>query len=114
MHQRILRLSEDGETLTGRDVLQDKAGRKAEQGFAVRWHLHPGVQASLSQGGRTALLRTPSGCGWRLRVDNAAVALESSIYCGDAHPRRTLQIRTSGETTNGNAVVNWSVTRERK
>ena len=110
MHNRILRLSEDGELLTGYDVLQGKSGHP----FVLRWHLHPGVQVSLSQGGQTALLRTASGGGWRLRVEGGALALESSIYCGDAHPRRTMQIKTASVTQNGETVVNWSLTRERK
>jgi uncharacterized heparinase superfamily protein len=107
---RILRLSGDGETLAGRDILQGKAGRE----FTIRWHLHPTVQVSLSQGGQTALLRTPSGGGWRLRVESGNLSLESSIYCGNAAPRRTMQIKTSGITEMGDTVVTWSLTRERK
>jgi uncharacterized heparinase superfamily protein len=114
MHHRILRLSGDGEILTGRDILESKAGGKAGREFTLRWHLHPGVQASLSQGGQTALLRTASGSGWRLRVENATLALESSIYCGTTQPRRTMQIKTTGITTGGNSVVTWSLMRERK
>ncbi|MDR3450808.1 MAG: heparinase II/III family protein [Alphaproteobacteria bacterium] len=114
MHHRILRLSGDGETLAGRDILQGAAGRGGGKEFTIRWHLHPGVQASLSQGGQTALLRTPSGGGWRLRVENGTLGLESSIYCGSATPRRTMQVKTSSLTNNGDTVTTWSLTRERK
>ena len=110
MHHRILRLSEDGEILSGRDMLQGQAGHP----FVLRWHLHPNVQVSLSQGGQTALLRTPSGSGWRLRLEGGALALEPSIYCGDAHPRRTMQIKTASLTREGDTVIKWSLTRERK
>ena len=110
IHHRVLRLSGDGEMLSGRDILQGKAGRE----FTVRWHLHPGVQASLSHGGQTALLRTASGGGWRLRVENALLALESSVYCGQATPRRTMQIKCSGITEAGDTGLTWSLTRERK
>ena len=109
-HHRILRLSGDGETLTGRDILQGKAGHE----FAIRWHLHPGVQVSLSQGEQTALLRTASGGGWRLRIENGSLGLESSIYCGGTIPHRTMQIKTNGITQGGDTVVTWSLSRERK
>ncbi|MGB9154582.1 MAG: heparinase II/III-family protein, partial [Alphaproteobacteria bacterium] len=110
MHHRILRLSGDGEVLTGRDTLQGKPGHP----FTLRWHLHPDVQASLSHGGQTALLRTASGGGWRLRVENATLALESSIYGGSAIPRRTMQIKASAVTDMNETAVTWSLTRERK
>lgn len=109
-HSRVLKLSSDGEILKGRDLLQGKAGCA----FALRWHFHPSVTVSLSQGGQTALLRTPSGSGWRLRVEKGTLALEPSIYCGEALPRRTMQIKLTGITRNKDTVVNWSVTRERK
>lgn len=110
MHHRILRLSGDGESLTGRDILQGKGGAE----FTLRWHLHPDVLVSLSQGGQTALLRTASGSGWRLRVENESLGLESSIYCGNAVPRRTMQLKTSSIMRAGETVVTWSLTRERK
>lgn len=109
-HNRILRLSGDGETLAGREIIQGREGRE----FTIRWHLHPSVQVSLSQGNQTALLRTPSGSGWRLRVERAQLALEPSIYCGTMPPRRTMQIKTSALTDSGDTIVTWSLTRERK
>ncbi|MDE2029064.1 MAG: heparinase II/III family protein [Alphaproteobacteria bacterium] len=108
-HHRMLRLSGDGETLAGRDILQGKGGRE----FSLRWHLHPGVQAALSEGG-TALLRTPSGGGWRLRVEGKPVAIETSVYCGGPAPRRTLQAKISSITNAGDTAVTWGLTRERK
>jgi uncharacterized heparinase superfamily protein len=114
VHNRILRLSGDGETLMGREILQSKPGGKAGRDYAVRWHLHPGVQVSLSHGGQTALLRTPLGTGWRLRIENETLGLESSVYCGNAAPRRSMQIKATGVTQEGDTFVTWSLTRERK
>ncbi len=109
-HTRILKLSSDGDVLKGREVLQGRGGCA----FTVRWHLHPSVKASLSQGGQTVLLRAPSGSGWRLRLEKGMLGLESSIYCGQTVPRRTMQIKASGITAAKDTVVNWSLTRERK
>src|SRR5262249_46944435 len=87
-HHRILSLSQDGEELRGCDMMAGAAGRN----FSLRWHLHPLVQASLAQSGQAALLRTPSGTGWRLRIEHGELGLEPSIYCGSGTPRRSLQL----------------------
>ncbi len=109
-HTRALQLSADGDTLSGRDALQ---GRKARP-FTLRWHLHPTVQVSLSQGGQTALLRTASGSGWKLKVDKGRLGLESSIYCGSSVPRRTMQIKLTDVTSVEDTIVTWTLARERK
>jgi uncharacterized heparinase superfamily protein len=123
-HQRFLGLSADGDELRGRDVLIGNPGRA----FALRWHLHPSVQASLTQSGQTALLRMPSGIGWRMHVEGFDLALEPSVYCGSGSPRRSLHLKVSGHTglpspkrSSGFAQAGgtetslvWSLTREKK
>jgi len=98
-----------GDALHGREDMTGAAGH----GFALRWHLHPNVQASLGQGGQTALVRSGSGAGWRLRVEGVPLTLESSIYCGSGAPRRSLQIKAAGTTQGDATVVSWSFTREK-
>ena len=110
MHQRILELSGDGEVLRGRDVMEGPAGHN----FTLRWHLHPAIQVSLAQSGQAALLRTPSGAGWRLRIESGELGLEPSIYCGTGTPRRTMQLKAYGVTSAPQSVVGWSLTREKK
>ncbi|MDP9126694.1 MAG: heparinase II/III family protein [Pseudomonadota bacterium] len=110
VHQRLLALVADGDSLHGRDVLSGASGRN----FALRWHLHPLVQASLAQSGQTALLRTPSGNGWRFKIDRGELGLEPSIYCGDGMPRRTLQLKVSGHTDDAQTVMGWTLVREKK
>lgn len=110
VHQRLLSLSEDGEELRGKETVIGKAGYE----IAVRWHLHPAVQALLSQGGSTALLRTDAGAGWRLRVSTGDLALESSVYCGSDQQRRSMQLKLSCQTNSDPFVIDWSLTREKK
>ncbi len=113
-YHRTLSLSTEGEELRGREVLSGSTGRD----FTLRWHLHPGVQASLVHGGQAALLRLPSGSGWRLRVEplrsGGDLGLESSIYCGGLAPRRTLQLKLSGRTSDDPTIIVWRLTREKK
>jgi uncharacterized heparinase superfamily protein len=109
-HKRILELSGDGDELRGRDILDGVSGVS----FTLRWHLHPAVQASISHSGQTALLRTASGAGWRLRVASGKLDLEQSIYCGGGGPRRSMQLKVTGVTETPITEVTWSLAREKK
>ncbi len=107
---RLLTLSADGELLQGREILQGPPGIA----FSLRWHLHPSVQVSIIQDGSAALLRTPSGMGWRLSLltDRARLELEPSIYAGIDPPRQTWQIKSIGVTNGRATIVPWQLTRE--
>jgi uncharacterized heparinase superfamily protein len=109
VHRRTLYLAVTGEDLRGEDRLEGTAGRS----FVIRFHVHPTVQVSVTQGGSAAFLRGPSGTGWRLRVSGAAVSLADSVYLGGrGDPRRTHQILLSGETGPEGAKVKWALQRE--
>jgi uncharacterized heparinase superfamily protein len=112
VHQRILTLMESGESLIGEERL---SGSSSPAQFAVRFHLHPAVQASLTQDGQAVLLRLPGGAGWRFRFEGpAALALEQSIYSPDGVThRRTMQLVLHGETS-GPMQLHWKFGREKK
>jgi len=81
----------------------------------VRFHLHPSVQASLSQSGDTVLLRLPRGDGWRFHARGAELRLQPSIYLGLAGAvRRSQQIVLGGSVGAGVATVKWAMKREAK
>jgi uncharacterized heparinase superfamily protein len=107
---RQLFLAEDGEDLRGEDRLSGKPG----QSFAIRFHLHPQVQASLTQDGSAALLRLSSGVGWRLRAQGAVLSLAESIYLGTGEIRKTQQVVLQGHVGTQGATVKWAVRREGK
>ena len=107
MHKRRLYLAADGGDLRGEDALSGSAGRK----FAVRFHLHPLVQASPVQGGSAVLLRLPGGVGWRFRAQGGPISVQESIYLGGGAPKRTDQIVITGATERDGAVVKWAFTR---
>ena len=107
MHRRRLYLAESGDDLRGEDMVELPAGT-AVPAFAIRFHLHPGVVASLLQDESAALLRLPSGVGWKIRAKGARVALEESVYLG-GEPRRSSQVVLFAE--DGEASVQWAITR---
>ena len=111
IHHRRLFLAESGDDLRGEDRLEglDQGARD----FALRFHLHPGVQANLLQTGDSVLLRLPKGGGWRLRLRGATLGLEEGVYFGErGQPRRCSQIVATGRTDAGGATVKWALQRE--
>jgi uncharacterized heparinase superfamily protein len=103
VHKRSLYVSGDGEDLRGEDTLSGRGSRV----FTARFHLHPGVQASVIQSGAAVLLKLPGGQGWQFRATGGTLRLDESVYCGDGEPRRTEQIVVLGRIDGGGAVVKW-------
>ncbi len=97
-HQRSLYVDSSGEDIRGEDlILQEGGGKRPPRGYALRFHLHPSVQASLVQNGSAVLLRPPGGVGWRLRAEGGTVSLAESIYLGAGDEmRRSEQVVVSG------------------
>jgi uncharacterized heparinase superfamily protein len=106
IHNRRLYLSESGEDLRGEDVIE----AEQPQPFTIRFHLHPAVTASAQQDNGAVLLRLPSGQGWRLRAEGAAISVQESVYFGLPEPRRAEQIVLSGHQ-DGPQAVKWAITR---
>ncbi|MBN42901.1 MAG: hypothetical protein CL573_05365 [Alphaproteobacteria bacterium] len=115
VHERRIYMAVDGDDIRGEDLLKrvesaDKVRRAT--GFALRFHLHPAVRASLVQNGSSVLLRLPSGAGWRLITEGDTVSLAESIYLGESEEvRRSEQIVISGALKGGTvaARVKWAL-----
>ena len=117
IHRRRLFLDAAGDDLRGEDTLVRTGGAvRPPHGYAIRFHLHPSVQASLVQNGAAALLRLPSGAGWRLRTQGGTLSLAESIYLGHAgEMRRSEQVVVSGALSGEGAdeaiSVKWALQR---
>jgi uncharacterized heparinase superfamily protein len=107
IHRRRLYLGESGEDVRGEDSIE----AAVPQPFAIRFHLHPTVDASLQQDGTGVLLRTPAGTGWVFRAEGAKLALEESIYAGGGEPRRSEQVVLSGTPADGPCLVKWAISK---
>ena len=122
LHRRQLYVSAGGDDIRGEDSLAVETDpltghpkpAARTHAFAIRFHLHPGVRASLTQDASAILLRLAGGAGFRFLAKGAAMALEESIYFGDGMFRRTLQIVLTGQTTPDGIGVRWSLKREVK
>jgi uncharacterized heparinase superfamily protein len=101
IHERTLQLAADGTRLDGEDLFKPAAGDAfppaAKDQFAVRFHLHPTVKASLLNDGQGALLVLPNRDVWTFTAYQTKVEVEESAYlAGPDGPRRAAQIVIHG------------------
>ena len=106
VHRRRLYMAESGEDIRGEDAVE----APEKLAYAVRFHLHPAVSATLQPDGESAMLRLPSGGQWRLRAEGAQLVLEESLYLGGPEPRPSQQVVLTG-TADGAQQVKWAITR---
>jgi uncharacterized heparinase superfamily protein len=93
----------------GEDQLVGKGGNS----FAVRFHLHPGVQVSITQNGQAALMKLAKGSFWRMRVQGGELALAESAAIGaGGKVRRTQQLVIMGAIDSDKTEVKWLIQRE--
>lgn len=108
-HRRRFYLSADGEDLRGEDILTGGGGRA----FTLRFHLHPRVQVSLAQNAAAALLRLPSGAGFRLRASGGRLGLGEAVYLGrQGEMKRTQHVSVTGTLAEGETILKWALRRE--
>ncbi len=112
-HRRRLFLNDQGHDLRGEDMLTSSVTPTHPLQVAIRFHIHPRVMVSLTQGGEEALLRLPTGIGWRFHQNGGMMALEDSIYLGHGgKPRKTKQLVIYAEVCEENFKVRWALQRE--
>jgi uncharacterized heparinase superfamily protein len=113
IHQRTLALSGDGKELKGEDALSPASAKRkpTDTEFAIRFHLAPKTEVSLTADGGGALLRIEGGALWQFRVRGGALSLDDSIWVdGDARPFAAQQLVVSGRVA-GAATIGWTFKR---
>jgi len=124
-YMRRIEMSVDGraiwseETLaaitdTEQDTFRDALARTGLGGirYALRFHLHPDVDAAIDLGGTAVSLALKSGEIWVLRYEGAAdLAIEASVYLekGRLKPRATKQVVLSGAAFDYATRIRWSL-----
>ncbi|MCU0801278.1 MAG: heparinase II/III family protein [Rhodobacteraceae bacterium] len=125
IHARTLTLSADGRHLDGDDklsattpVMRDRfaavIGRTGLTGlrFAIRFHLHPDVDATLDMGGHAVSLALKSGEIWVFRHQGPArLSLQPSVYLerGRLKPRPAEQIVLESHTADLETRIGWTL-----
>jgi uncharacterized heparinase superfamily protein len=112
-HRRRLLLTDQGHDLRGEESLTCSVGLGRPVEVAIRFHLHPKVLVSVTQGGHEALLRLPGGAGWRFFHNGGGLELDSSLYLGQgSRPRKTHQLVIHGTMESDHALIKWALQRE--
>ena len=104
IHRRRFYVAASGEDIRGEDLVE----AREPQPFAVRFHLHPAVKASMQ--GEGVLMRLPGGGSWQLRADGAPLTLEESVYLGGTDVKRTEQVVLASRADQPQQV-RWAFTR---
>jgi uncharacterized heparinase superfamily protein len=110
VHQRQLTLAADGRELRGQDLLtlQGRRRRAEPIPYAVRFHLHPDVEAATTADGQGALLRVRGRTVWQFRCRGGRLAIEDSLWIdGDAGLRETSQLVVGGESPADGTAIAW-------
>ncbi|WDI30471.1 heparinase II/III family protein [Hyphococcus flavus] len=114
-YTRRLYLSAGGADLRGEETL-DGLETKELQAAVWRFHLHPGVKASLARDKKSVILLLPNKEGWRFKSNCPELTLEKSVYCGLlGAPAASEQIVISARQFNldgiGRLNVKWALKR---
>ncbi|HEU0311575.1 MAG TPA: heparinase II/III family protein [Sphingomicrobium sp.] len=114
VHQRRLSLGNDGKEVRGEDRLIARGRKKIRESvaFAIRFHLAPGVEATMTADGMGAILRSTGAPPWNFRCRGAMLQVEDSLFVdGRGHAVPTLQLVVVGELSAIGGEIAWQFRR---
>ena len=112
LHKRLIYMNDLGDDIRGEDILEQPGtvDKPVSIPYSIRFHLHPNVSAALSAGGDVILLELTNGERWKFRFGGAKVAIEDSLYFGDAGKvSQCRQIHLTGDTDGPLTTILWSL-----
>jgi uncharacterized heparinase superfamily protein len=113
-HKRSLMLGNDGKELRGADQLIARGRRKIREAapYAVRFHLAPGVEATITADGMGAILRSKGAPPWNFRCRGGNLAVEESLWIdGRGRAQGTSQLVIIGEVSALGGEIGWAFRR---
>ncbi len=114
IHKRRLSLGNDGKEVRGEDKLIAKGRRKIRESapYAIRFHLAPGVEPTVTADGMGAILRSPAAPPWNFRCRGAMLTVEESLVVdGRGRPRQSSQLVVVGEISALGGEIAWQFRR---
>ena len=115
VHHRQLFVDASGLDFRGEDSFEiDDNQFDQAVPFAIRFHLHPSVRATISRDGASAMLLLANKTGWRFSARGGQLKLEDSIYLPEGgRVRKTSQLVLRGVVGRPDKVV-WAFKRIEK
>ena len=114
IHKRSLMLGNDGKELRGADQLIARGRKKIREAapYAVRFHLAPGVEPTITADGMGAILRSRDAPPWNFRCRGGNLTSEESLWVdGRGKPQRTSQLVIVGEVSALGGEIGWTFRR---
>ena len=114
VHKRSLMLGNDGKELRGADQLTPKGRKRIRESaaYAVRFHLAPGVEATITADGMGAILRSKGAPPWNFRCRGGNLVGEESLWIdGRGRPLPTTQLVIVGEVSALGGEIGWQFRR---
>jgi uncharacterized heparinase superfamily protein len=114
IHKRSLMLGNDGKELRGADQLIAKGRKKIRESgpYSVRFHLAPGVEATITADGMGAILRSKGAPPWNFRCRGGNLTVEESLWInGRGQALRTSQLVIVGEVSALGGEIGWQFRR---
>jgi uncharacterized heparinase superfamily protein len=114
VHKRSLMLGNDGKELRGADQLIPRGRKKIRESapYAVRFHLAPGLEATITADGMGAILRSKGAPPWNFRCRGGNLATEESLWIdGRGQPHPTSQLVIVGEVSALGGEIGWTFRR---
>ncbi|MEA3066915.1 MAG: hypothetical protein QOK41_322 [Sphingomonadales bacterium] len=114
IHKRSLMLGNDGKELRGADQLTPQGRKKVRESapYGVRFHLAPGVEATVTADGMGAILRSRGAPPWNFRCRGGNLAVEESLWIdGRGQPQPTIQLVIVGEVSALGGEIGWQFRR---
>jgi uncharacterized heparinase superfamily protein len=114
VHKRSLMLGNDGKELRGADQLIAKGRKKIRESapYAVRFHLAPGIEVTITADGMGAILRSKGAPPWNFRCRGGSLTTEEGLWIdGRGEPHRTIQLAVVGEVSSLGGEIGWQFRR---
>lgn len=119
IHRRNILLAEGGGRIEGADQFEPvrRVAGAGEVSFALHFHLHPSVTATVLAEGMTSrtvrlMLVVGDGSHWLFEAEGARATVEESTFLASSSgPRPSLQIVLRGLSIGGSEIT-WSMTRQ--
>jgi uncharacterized heparinase superfamily protein len=114
IHKRSMMLGNDGKEIRGADHLIPKGRKKIRESvsYAVRFHLAPGVEATVTADGMGAILRSDAATPWNFRCRGGNLGLEESLWIdGKGQPHGSTQLVIVGEVSALGGEIGWQLRR---
>ncbi len=108
IHKRTICVKKNNSDVVGYDDLIHKKNN-SKVNYVIRFHLNPGLDASLTIGGKSVLIKLKKNKSILFLCDQGIISVEKSIYLGGTKILNNLCISLSGSVNSENKTINWRI-----